>query len=515
MMRLPCFISHDLKRKSFYFYIFATNIFMEEEKVILVDEKDREIGLCPKMEAHKKALLHRAFSVFIFNKKGELLLQERAAEKYHSPKLWTNTVCSHQRKGEDNIQAGKRRLQEEMGMDAELKEVFHFIYKAELDQGLTEHELDHVLIGFSDELPKINPDEVMDYRWESLQNIEEDMRLNPHHYTEWFKIIFANSLDKLQKEVDKVMLQNPIEFTPIYKEKPWGGNKLKNFLNKEIPSDKTGESWEISTVPHNFSEVKSGYFKGRNLQELVDNYGEALVGKKVYQKFGKNFPLLIKFIDAADDLSIQVHPDDKMAGKLHKSFGKNELWHIIQADPGSVLYIGFKENTQQKDYLKNLKEGSLENLLNKIEVKPGDTFYIPAGTVHAIGKGVLLAEVQQTSDLTYRIYDWNRVGLDGKERELHTELALKAIQFEAQPDKHNEKHIKTPYFQINRQQIDKEKIRDISQIDSFMILMNTGEGTFEIDDVNFEKGKVIFLPAHKKNYKIKPIKPGEYLEIYI
>jgi len=490
-------------------------MFMKEEKVILVDKKNNEIGLCPKMEAHEKALLHRAFSVFIFNEKGELLLQQRAKKKYHSPKLWTNTVCSHQRQGENNIQAGKRRLQEEMGLTAELKEVFHFIYKAELDRGLTEHELDHVLIGFSDDMPQINTDEVMDYRWESLQNIEEDIRQNPHQYTEWFKIIFANSLNKLQKEIDKLILQNPIEFLPIYKEKPWGGNKLKKFLNKNIPSDKTGESWGISTVPHNYSQVKSGYFKGSNLQELVKKYGEALVGKNVYQKFGNNFPLLIKFIDAADDLSIQVHPDDEMAGKLHNSFGKNELWHIIQAKPGSVLYIGFKENTRQEDYLKHLEEGTLENLLNKIEVKSGDIFYIPAGTVHAIGKGILLAEVQQTSDLTYRIYDWNRVGLDGKKRELHTELALKAIQFDAQPDYRKEDFIQTPYFKINKLSADKNRIKDISKIDSFIVLMNTGNGSFKIDGKEFNKGDVLFLPAIKQNYKIEVNKVGELLEIFL
>jgi len=488
---------------------------MAEEQVILVDREDNEIGLCPKMKAHEKALLHRAFSVFIFNDKGELLLQQRAAHKYHSPKLWTNTVCSHQRKGETNIEAGVRRLQEEMGMKTDLKEVFHFIYKAELDQGLTEHELDHVLIGFSNEVPHINKEEVMSYKWENLNNIQKDIISHSNNYTEWFKIIFNNSLEKLKKEMDIKMLHEPLKFKPIYKEKPWGGNKLKKYLNKNIASDNTGESWEISTVPSNYSMVETGYFKNKNLQALVEEYKENLVGKKVYEEFGNNFPLLIKFIDAADDLSIQVHPDDKMAKKLHQSFGKNELWHILQADPGSLLYIGFKENTDQEKYLQKLENGQLEDLLNKIEVKAGDTFYIPAGTVHAIGKGVLLAEVQQTSDLTYRIYDWNRLGLDGKPRELHTDLALKAIDFDAQPDYRKEDFIQTPYFKINKLSADKNRIKDISKIDSFIVLMNTGDGSFKIDGKEFNKGDVLFLPAIKQNYKIEVNKSGEFLEIFL
>ncbi len=488
---------------------------MKEEKVILVDREDNPIGLMPKMEAHEKALLHRAFSVFIFNDKGELLLQQRAAHKYHSPRLWTNTVCSHQRQDETNLQAGKRRLMEEMGMKSELKEIFHFIYKAELDQGLIEHELDHVMIGFSNESPVINPGEVMDYKWESLENIEKDIQRNPQDYTEWFKIIFANSLSKLKQELELKMLQKPIRFQPLYKERPWGGKKLKTLLNKDIPSSKTGESWEISNVENNISQVKEGYFKNRNLRELVKEFKDRLIGKKVYEKFGLHFPLLIKYIDAADDLSIQVHPGDQMAEKYHKSFGKNELWYIIQADPGAVLYIGFKPGTDKEKYLQKLEEGKLEEILNKIEVQPGDIFYIPAGTVHAIGKGVLLGEIQQTSDITYRIYDWNRPGLDGNPRELHTSKALEAINFSAQPEQQKGKKIKTPYFTIDRMNISDSANIDISGIDSFIILMNTGEGVFKIDGMDFNKGDTLFLPAIKQKYKVDVNKPGEYLQVYL
>lgn len=163
---------------------------MEEELVVLVNEMDQKIGLMPKMEAHEKAVLHRAFSVFVMNKQGQTMLQQRAAHKYHSPLLWTNTCCSHQRDGEDNIQAGKRRLEEEMGFSTELKELFSFIYKAPFDNGLTEHELDHVMIGYFENEPKINSDEVADWKWMYPKEIKEDISQNPDAYTAWFKIIF-------------------------------------------------------------------------------------------------------------------------------------------------------------------------------------------------------------------------------------------------------------------------------------------------------------------------------------
>ena len=168
-----------------------------EEQVILVDKNDNQLGLMPKMEAHEKAVLHRAFSVFIFNKKGELMLQQRAAHKYHSPLLCSNTCCSHQRNGETNLEAGKRRLQEEMGFVTSLSEVFSFIYKAPFDNGLTEHELDHVLIGYFDNRPIINKDEAEDYKWMLLEDVKSDIEKNPSIYTEWFKIIFKESFSKI------------------------------------------------------------------------------------------------------------------------------------------------------------------------------------------------------------------------------------------------------------------------------------------------------------------------------
>ncbi len=170
-----------------------------KEHVILVDEQDNPIGLMEKIEAHEKALLHRAFSVFVFNEKNELMLQQRAAEKYHSPLLWTNTCCSHQREGESNIEAGKRRLQEEMGFSCELEELFSFIYKAPFDNGLTEHELDHVMIGRFNDEPIINPEEVASYKWMPLEEVKSDIENHPEKYTAWFKIIFKESYNKIAK----------------------------------------------------------------------------------------------------------------------------------------------------------------------------------------------------------------------------------------------------------------------------------------------------------------------------
>ena len=177
---------------------------MKEEHVVLVNEQDEVLGTMPKMEAHEKAVLHRAFSVFILNKNGEIMLQQRAGHKYHSPLLWTNTCCSHQRQGESNIEAGKRRLLEEMGFSTELKELFSFIYKAPFDNGLTEHELDHVMIGYYDDPPVLNPEEVADWSWEKPAYIKEDIGKNPDRYTAWFKIIF----DRFYEHIVKNQLQN-------------------------------------------------------------------------------------------------------------------------------------------------------------------------------------------------------------------------------------------------------------------------------------------------------------------
>ena len=227
----------------------------------------------------------------------------------------------------------------------------------------------------------------------------------------------------------------PLTFTPILKDRIWGGNKLKTYLNKPIVSETTGESWEISTVPGDISVVNSGVLKGKNINDIIDLYPNEILGKSVIARFGKQFPLLFKFIDAKEDLSIQLHPNDDLAKERHDSFGKTEMWYVMQADESARLVVGFKKDSNKEEYLKHLESKSLVALLNESPVKKGDVFFLETGTIHAIGAGVMVAEIQQTSDITYRIYDWDRVDVTGKGRELHTELALEAINYTATPAK--------------------------------------------------------------------------------
>jgi mannose-6-phosphate isomerase len=227
----------------------------------------------------------------------------------------------------------------------------------------------------------------------------------------------------------------PLTFTPILKDRIWGGNKLKTYLNKPIVSETTGESWEISTVPGDISVVNSGVLKGKNINDIIDLYPNEILGKSVIARFGKQFPLLFKFIDAKEDLSIQLHPNDDLAKERHDSFGKTEMWYVMQADESARLVVGFKKDSTKEEYLKHLESKNLVALLNESPVKKGDVFFLETGIIHAIGAGVVVAEIQQTSDITYRIYDWDRVDVTGKGRELHTELALEAINYTATPAK--------------------------------------------------------------------------------
>ena len=227
-------------------------------------------------------------------------------------------------------------------------------------------------------------------------------------------------------------IKYPIKFKPILKEKIWGGEKLSRLLNKKSNKKNIGESWEISNVEKNISIVANGKLKGESLENLLVIYREALVGKKVFKKFSYKFPLLIKFIDAKEALSIQLHPNDALAKERHNSFGKTEMWYVMQADEFSNLIVGFKKNTTVNEYLKHLHNKSLLEILNVDIVKEGDVYFIPTGRIHAIGAGVMLAEIQQTSDITYRIYDWDRKDNQGNERELHTKNALSAIDYTAQ-----------------------------------------------------------------------------------
>ena len=320
----------------------------------------------------------------------------------------------------------------------------------------------------------------------------------------------------------------PLKFQPIIKEIIWGGEKLKTLLNKDTGIvEKAAESWEISAIQDSISVVSNGYLAGNNLEEIIEIYMGDLVGDKIYEIFGIEFPLLIKYIDAQDYLSIQVHPDDKLARERHNAYGKSEIWYIVQAEEGASLISGFSKEVNKEIYLKHFKEKTLKNILNTEIVKPGDVFYIPAGRVHAIGPGILLAEIQQTSDVTYRIYDWDRKDKNGKGRELHTDLALDAIDYKfhknyktTYPKKLNktENLIKTKHFTTNIIQFDKILEKDYSAIDSFIIYM-CSEGSFTLDykhdTLKVNKGDTILIPATLKEQVLLPDKKCTLLEVYI
>jgi mannose-6-phosphate isomerase len=320
----------------------------------------------------------------------------------------------------------------------------------------------------------------------------------------------------------------PLKFKPIILDKMWGGIKLKKLLNKPTGSDKAGESWEISAVEGNISEISNGFLAGNNLEELIEVYMGDLVGDRIFEKFGIQFPLLIKFIDANDVLSIQVHPDDELAKRRHNSFGKTEMWYVIQAEEGAELISGFNRKISKEIYLKHLNEKKLPAILNSEPVKPGDVFFLPAGRVHAIGSGILLAEIQQTSNVTYRIYDFDRRDADGNYRELHTDLALDAIDYKYY-DNYRTRFIEKPdvpvnlisckYFTTNKLRLSEQFTRDTSALDCFVIYMCI-EGKCTIstsgnDDAQLELGETILIPASIISYAIKPDPATGLLEVYI
>ncbi|MBN1186908.1 MAG: class I mannose-6-phosphate isomerase [Bacteroidales bacterium] len=320
----------------------------------------------------------------------------------------------------------------------------------------------------------------------------------------------------------------PLKFEPIVKDKIWGGKKLKTLLNKTKASEKCGESWEISCVSGEISVVSNGFLEGNALDELIDVYMGDLVGDKVYDEFGAGFPLLIKFIDANALLSIQVHPNDDLAMARHNSFGKTEMWYIIQNDEGAELISGFIKPTDQEEYLKYLDAKKLKEILNVEKVCKGDVFYIPAGRVHAIGSGIMLAEIQQTSDITYRIYDWDRKDEKGNSRELHTDLALAAIDFEAAgysktkyPRNFNATNnlVDCKYFTTSYIQFDRIVEKDFNLIDSFVVyICMEGEMVLKYNEdetVTLTKGETILVPAMIKNIVLIPNPAAELLEVYI
>lgn len=306
----------------------------------------------------------------------------------------------------------------------------------------------------------------------------------------------------------------PLKFDPILKERLWGGTKLKTVLGKPIESDITGESWELSAVKGDVSVVANGDLKGSSLQELINTYSDRLLGKSVVDRFGSEFPILIKFIDAKQDLSIQLHPNDELAKERHDSFGKTEMWYVMDANPDANLIVGFNRDVTKEAYQESIENDTLLELLNYETVKEGDTFFINTGKIHAIGAGVLLAEIQQTSDVTYRVFDFNRRDKNGNLRELHTELALDAmdytkkddfkVDYDTQVDTVNTM-VDCPYFKTNSLHLTKSLNQDLTDRDSFTILMCVG-GSAEIANehgvASIQKGETVLVPANSKTLNI-------------
>jgi len=320
----------------------------------------------------------------------------------------------------------------------------------------------------------------------------------------------------------------PLKFKTIYKDKIWGGQKIKTYLHKDFGSlPNCGETWEISGVKSDVSVVASGALEGESLADLLEQYKDELVGKKVYDHFGNIFPLLVKFIDANDDLSVQVHPDDKLAKERHNSFGKTEMWYIIEADPGSTLITGFNQEMTEQKYVDALNSGHIMDILNREKAVADDVFFLPAGRVHTIGKGLLIAEIQQTSDITYRIYDFDRVDDKGHKRELHTEEALAAIdykhydQYKTQYEPKKDETVKLvtcPYFTTNVLDFDESTSKDYSALDSFVIHVCVAGGytvKYNNEAYAVKMGECILLPKSIDKIELETTGGFKILESYI
>ncbi|WP_299886003.1 type I phosphomannose isomerase catalytic subunit [uncultured Lacinutrix sp.] len=317
----------------------------------------------------------------------------------------------------------------------------------------------------------------------------------------------------------------PIKFNPILKEKIWGGNKLANLLGKTTEKDNVGESWEISDVNGNISTVNNGEYEGMNLKDLITNHESDLLGIDNFKNFGYNFPLLIKFLDAKTDLSVQVHPDNTMAKRKHNSFGKTEMWYIMDSDDNADIVLGLKDKNMSPKMLHHINSNNVDSVFNREKVKKGDSFFIPAGKIHAIGAGVLAAEIQQTSDITYRVYDWDRKDSNGEKRELHTQLAEKATkifdsngkaEYTIKPNK-STNLVDCEYFTTNVMNITKHIAKDYSNLDSFVVFMCV-EGEVDITagyyTENLKIGETVLLPAKAEEIAFNS-QNAKLLEIYI
>lgn len=320
----------------------------------------------------------------------------------------------------------------------------------------------------------------------------------------------------------------PLKFAPILKEKIWGGNALADYYGKKPGKlNNIGESWELSAVSGNLSVVSNGFLAGNNIAELIEVYMGDITGEFVFEEFGNEFPLLIKLIEARDDLSVQVHPGDELAKERHKTFGKTEMWHILKSENYAKIYTGFSNLISPDSYIKAVNNNTIGALLNAESADPGDTFFTPAGRIHAIGAGIVLAEIQQTSDITYRIYDWGRKDENGNSRELHNDLALDAINFnETGKSKIKKELLKNipenlvscKYFDTNIIQFNEHIVRDYNLLDSFVAYICT-EGRFMIrwdsGSEKVSKGETVLVPAMICNVELVPDQEATILEIYI
>lgn len=320
----------------------------------------------------------------------------------------------------------------------------------------------------------------------------------------------------------------PFTFKPILKKVIWGGSDICPFKEISPVENGVGESWELSHVEGNYSIVANGELAGKSLDDLIRQYGAQLMGQEVIDRFGTTFPLLIKFIDARDNLSIQVHPDDELAKARHNSFGKTEMWYVIKATKDASLYSGFSKQIDADEYVKRIQDNTIMDVLQRYNVNEGDVFFLPAGRVHAIGAGCFIAEIQQTSNITYRIYDYNRKDANGNTRELHTELAKDAIDYTLYPDyrTHYKAHTNATielanckYFTTNLMDVDATMTRDFKDLDSFVVyICMEGKASLKDDKGNeifVHQGQTVLMPADTKGVTISPAPKAKFMETYI
>ncbi len=320
----------------------------------------------------------------------------------------------------------------------------------------------------------------------------------------------------------------PLKFQPILKQTLWGGDKIIPFKHLNEKLERVGESWEISGVENNESVVINGEYRGYTLPQLVREFEDVLVGEDNYHRFGDKFPLLIKFIDAQKDLSIQVHPSDELAKKRNNSLGKTEMWYVIGAEKGAKLRSGFSKQITPKEYKEHVANDTITDVLMEYEIHAGDVFFLPAGRIHSIGAGAFIAEIQETSDITYRIYDFNRVDANGKKRELHTELAKDAINYEVQDDYRTHYEVEKnepielvacPYFTTSLYDIDEEVSCDYSELDSFVVLMcmegNCTLTTDKEEPMEIHAGETVLIAAENNEVILNPHGKAKLLESYV